>query len=90
MKKMKYFISEPWIPKKEWIEKYKKLYKTSKPVICKETGIIYKSISEASRATNISVQSISNAINGKSKTAGGFHWILKQNETKQSNDSRYR
>ena len=46
----------------------------SVPVLCVETGEVYPSIQEASRRTGIKYPSISNCINGKRKTAGGFHW----------------
>lgn len=48
--------------------------KVSKPVRCIETGIIYKNTLVASKEIGISATSIYNCINGKSKTAGGFHW----------------
>ena len=43
-----------------------------KKVICVETGIIYKSITEAEKQTG--VYNIGLVCNGKRKTAGGFHW----------------
>lgn len=46
----------------------------SMPVLCVETGVVYPSVHEASRQTGIKQPSISNCINGKYKTAGGFHW----------------
>ena len=46
----------------------------SKKVRCIETGVIYESLTEASRQTSIAVSSISECCNGKRKTAGGFHW----------------
>lgn len=48
--------------------------KVSKPIKCIETGIIYKNTLVASKEIGISATSIYNCINGKSKTAGGFHW----------------
>lgn len=48
--------------------------KVSKPVRCIETGIIYKNTLVASKEIGISATSIYNCVNGKSKTAGGFHW----------------
>ena len=50
--------------------------KMSKKVICIETGIIYPSMSEASRQTGISSGHICSVCKGKRKTAGGFHWEL--------------
>lgn len=43
-------------------------------VECIETGVIYKSMLEASRQTGINNASISHTLNGWAKTAGGFHW----------------
>lgn len=48
--------------------------RASKKVLCVETGIIYESGMDAYRRTGISNVCISHALNGKSKTAGGFHW----------------
>lgn len=46
----------------------------STPVVCLETGEEYPSVHEASRQTGIHQRSISSCINGKRKSAGGFHW----------------
>jgi len=46
----------------------------AKAVQCIETGIIYGAIREAARGINIHWSSISAVLNGKQKTAGGFHW----------------
>ena len=46
----------------------------SKQVQCIETKIIYKSVRDAERQTNIRHQNISYACNGKYKKAGGYHW----------------
>ena len=46
----------------------------STPVLCVETGKVYPSSMEASRQTGIKQPSISFCINGKRKTAGGYHW----------------
>lgn len=43
-----------------------------KAVICLETGAIYSSILEATKATGIA--HISSVCRGKLKTAGGYHW----------------
>ena len=48
----------------------KKRYK----ILCVETGVIYKSQAEASRATGVGQYNISSCITGKQKTAGGYHW----------------
>lgn len=50
--------------------------KTSKPVVCVETGMFYYGTREAERQTGISHNGISQACkeNGAQKTAGGYHW----------------
>lgn len=45
-----------------------------KPVCCIELGKIYESILSAANETKTNKTSISNCINGRLKTAGGFHW----------------
>ena len=46
----------------------------STPVLCIETGVMYPSVHEASRQTGIKQPSISACLNGRCKTAGGYHW----------------
>jgi hypothetical protein len=46
----------------------------SKPVRCIETGIIYKSGSDAERALGIWAGGVSCVILGGQKTAGGYRW----------------
>ena len=45
-----------------------------KPVICIETGRIYKSCTDASRKTGANRSHIGQCALGKRKTAGGLHW----------------
>ena len=45
-----------------------------KPVICVETGRVYRSVVEASRETGANRTSLSYALSGRNKTAGGYHW----------------
>lgn len=47
---------------------------TSVKVRCVETGEIFQSLSNAATCLGISVCAISACINGRNKTAGGFHW----------------
>lgn len=47
---------------------------TRKKVICVETGKVYKSITEAARTFNVTNQSISACVNGRTRTACGLHW----------------
>jgi hypothetical protein len=46
----------------------------SKSVVCFETNIVYPSISEASRQTEIDPGSISRSCYNNHRAAGGFHW----------------
>lgn len=48
--------------------------KTSKQVLCLETGVIYPSTMEVERQLGFSQGYISNVCNGKYNTAYGFHW----------------
>ena len=45
---------------------------TPKQIICIETGSVYRSITDAYKQTKI--RHISEACNGRRKTAGGYHW----------------
>ena len=45
-----------------------------KRVLCVETDVVYTSIGDAYRATDISVSKISAVCNKKKNTAGGYHW----------------
>lgn len=47
-----------------------------KLIKCIETGIIYKSLTEASKSTGLSMGNISSVCNHRKwfKTAGGYHW----------------
>lgn len=46
----------------------------SRKVYCVETGIVFNSVVEAAVWTNVSRNSISDALNGRSKQSGGVHW----------------
>lgn len=46
-----------------------------KSLQCLETGIIYQSISEASRQLKVSRTTLINALQQSNKTAGGYHWL---------------
>ena len=45
-----------------------------KPIVCLETGEVFNSAKEAALALGIDRTSISNNLNGRYKTAGGYHW----------------
>lgn len=51
--------------------------KNNKKVMCVETGEIFNSIKEASEKKNINYVSISHALAGRNKTAGGYTWKSK-------------
>lgn len=63
---------------KELIEKLRNQDKSKfyKPVLCIETGIVYKSLTEAYNLTNICQNSISKCCKFVYKTAGGYHWTF--------------
>lgn len=46
----------------------------SVPVVCLETGEVYPSVHEAERQTGVYNSHISDCLNGKQQTAGGYHW----------------
>lgn len=46
----------------------------AKAVICVETGILYSSCTEAAKSIGVVHQTISKAVRGIRKTAGGYHW----------------
>lgn len=55
-------------------EHHKKYHPSCKKVKCVETGVIYDSVRAAGRITGICSICISCCLNGKQKTAGGYHW----------------
>ena len=59
----------------------KHLATISKPVLCVETDIVYKSCREAGRMTGIDYNAICNVCNHKYgfKTAGGYNWCFVDN-----------
>lgn len=54
---------------------------TSKPILCIETNIIYKSLQDAENNTGINRKNIGKVCNGKRKTAGGYHWQFFDSDT---------
>ena len=48
----------------------------ARPIICLETGVYFISAKQASEEMGISRSSLSCALRGKQKTAGGYHWIF--------------
>ena len=79
----------PYVPnKKERYEKVSKALKgknnnplLSNRIICVETNVIYPSVREAERLNDFPKNSLGNCLNGKQKTAKGFHWKYVDKET---------
>lgn len=57
--------------------------KSSQPVKCVETNIIYPSIMEAQRQTRIFNTAIGKVCKGERKTAGHYHWVYINNEKRR-------
>lgn len=58
----------------EWCtQKYNINYSIAKSVLCVETGIVYKSLTEASEKNKIDLGLLSRVC-GKRNSAGGYHW----------------
>ena len=45
-----------------------------KAIVCKESGITYRSVNEAGALTGIPAGNIRKTLQGKRHTAGGYHW----------------
>lgn len=54
--------------------------KTSKKVMCIETGVVYPSASEVQRQLGFAQTNISSVCNGIRNTCGGFHWSFLDQE----------
>lgn len=68
------------VAKKQWQESnIRELIQ--KPIICIETGEIFESIKGAAEKVGIRCTGISMALNGKTKTAGGYHWKFADSES---------
>lgn len=52
-----------------------------KRVVCVETGAAYNSVTEAAKNAGTGRTAIDNCLNGRRRTAGGFHWKYEE-ETK--------
>lgn len=68
---------------REWVDKMRN--SLIKPVVCVETGVTYKSLTEAVQKTGINGGGISGCCHNHKRTAGGYHWcFLKDYEGKRS------
>ena len=61
---------------KEESDKTRKLNhkRVSKPIYCPELNRIFTSIADAEKELKINNKNISSVLNGRTKTAGGYHW----------------
>ena len=48
--------------------------KTSKKVVCVESGKVFNSLTFAAESVGVTVGAISKVLHGKAKTSGGYHW----------------
>lgn len=58
----------------EYVDENRPAKYGSRQIICVETGKVYQSVQQAATELNINRSSISNALRGKTKMAGEFHW----------------
>ena len=74
-KKMPEYVGVKISEKMKGNTNYKKhVDSQKKAIVCIETGIEYESLAEAERATGVHHSAVSNVLNGKRNTAGGYHW----------------
>lgn len=61
----------------------------ARAVICIETGEIFTSVKEAADSIGTTRVNVSRCVNGRNKTAGGFHWrhFNKENGNDEGNDN---
>eukprot|EP00808_Paulinella_micropora_P003015 g23371.t1 len=57
------------------------------PVVCKETGARYPSVSEAARACNCHFQAIWRACNAPTRRAAGYHWQYEKEASQEIPDA---
>lgn len=62
------------IRSKDWIDKMRN--SLIKSVICVESGIVYESVTDASKKTKINAGGISVCCHNHKRTAGGYHWCF--------------
>ena len=65
--------------RKERISKTLKETKEGKPVICIELNKEFRTIHEAARELGLTANGIWNALNGRAKSCGTYHWTYKKN-----------
>ena len=76
-------INNPYTIKKigrAHIGKYGILHPKTKPIVCIDTGRLFSGIYEATRELKINKSSISSALTGRYKTAGGYRWRYAMSE----------
>lgn len=65
-------------------EQHKQKIKRSKKVICIETGQIFDTCKEAGEWCGVKRGCITNCCRGRSKTAGGYHWMYYDDYLRES------
>lgn len=59
----------------EWCDRiYNVNYSHSKAVLCVETGVVYNSLTDASKLNNIHLALLSRVCDKDNYRAGGYHW----------------
>lgn len=59
-------------------------------VVCVETGVVYPSMIAAAESIGLEPSNISSVCNGRSRTAGGYHWRRLTDEETDTTDRRFR
>lgn len=85
--------NQNWVSNLEWItpkenanygtRNQRSGKKHCKPVYCIELDQVFESQTEAAAATGINSKYINRCVNGKQKTAGGFHWEMVKRDIEQ-------
>ena len=60
-----------------------------KQIICIETGEIFDSVKDAAAKIGVHHSSISQVLNGKTKTSGGYHWDYLNDKDKQQRGKHF-
>ena len=60
-----------------------------KQIICIETGEIFESVNSAAAKIGVNHSAISQVLNGKTKTSGGYHWDYLNDKDKQQRGKHF-
>lgn len=76
-----------WVTLAENMGHRSKVLKTypKRRILCLELGVMFDSVSDASKNTGISRANISLCANGRRKTAGGYRWVYAERSEDLSN-----